>query len=143
MWCRPGEIRGATQMRCGKYRLSGAEFRSPSSPIAAHLRSTHRCHLAPVAPVLGRAERLGLNRFDFEIGLELQDCGVKVLQVENHLAKGFMRSLDIAGQLGTAFDQAAHNECVHGENRFQSPGFVVLTPRTIMTTMAMAAIKRA
>jgi hypothetical protein len=42
-----------------------------------------------------------------------------------------------------AFDQARHNEGVHGENKFQSHGFVVLTPRMIMTIMAIAAIKRA
>ena len=36
-------------------------------------------HLAPVAPILGRPERLRLNAFDLKAGVELQDRGVKVL----------------------------------------------------------------
>ena len=64
-------------------------------------------------------------------------------KLENHLAQGFMSSLDLAGKLGAAFDQAAHNKDVHRENKPQNHGFVALTPIRIITITMMAAIKSA
>jgi hypothetical protein len=55
--------------------------------------------LAAITPVLRRPERLGLDRLDLKVRLELQDRGVKVFQVENHLPQSFVGPFDFAGQL--------------------------------------------
>ena len=51
-----------------------------------------------------RTENLGLDRLDLEIQFELQNGRVKVFEIEDHSASGFVGLLYVLGQCRAALD---------------------------------------